>query len=348
MSTQFILPGRQTNPLAHTKLNIAKAYALSRSCNPRNVEFSSYGLWCQYWMELTSDSRYLIVIPQHLLYYVPTGDSDEESSNDDDALANTTLSTIASGASTRAEKSAEEILPDFAIIRVKFRFRDAALRRTWRNVKIQYAGVPLLAEIKRAGSRSLVGQEFLKSTILELRRAQNDLFRQAAYLFTMHPRQHYVVLVACSGIYWTCRIADRQTVLERVAPKPSDDFEPDGDENDGNIESDEEFGEEGDDAGEELFDDDLDELDLIGRHGGPEEGSVKRTQSERHSSTSESESESAEEDYMEPVVAEAALALPSRTWSRLLCLDTAASNQKMFLIHARLQTVVRDVTGSMG
>jgi hypothetical protein len=281
-------------------------------------------------MELTSDSRHLIVIPQHLLYYIPADSGDDEGSDDDDVLANTTLSTIDSRTSTRAENSAEEILPDFAIIHVRYRFRNPALRRTWHNVKIQYAGVPLLVEIKRAGSRSLVGSEFLRSTNVEIQRAQSDLYRQAAYLFTMHPRQQYVVLVACSGVYWSCRIIGRQAVMDRVAPKPSDDFEPDDDETDSGNESDEDSGEAEEDAGEELFDDDLDELDLIGRPRGFTGEPMKHARSGRHRSPSESESESeSEEDedtYLEDVMAEADLALPEETWTKLLCLDTRASN----------------------
>jgi len=51
---------------------------------------------------------------------------------------------------------------------------------------------------------------------------------------------------------------------------------------------------------------------------------------------------------MEPVVAELDLALPEDRWTRLLRLDTRASNQKMFLIHSHLRNVVRDNTGMMG
>src|SRR5882762_2184025 len=88
MSANFVLPGQRTNPLAFTKLQIAKAYTLSRSCNPRNIEFRSYGLWSQCLMDLTSDSKFLIVIPQHLLYYVPNEDGEDSASDGEDGSNN--------------------------------------------------------------------------------------------------------------------------------------------------------------------------------------------------------------------------------------------------------------------
>jgi len=145
---------------------------------------------------LTGDSKNLTVNPQYLLYYVLDEPSDEEGQGDgkdddeeDDALANTTIETIESRTSTKAERTAEEIVPDFAIVRVMFRLRNEELRATWENVKIRHAGVPLLAEVKRAGRRSLTKVPFLKSAMIYTKPAQYDLFRQAAYLFTMHLRQ---------------------------------------------------------------------------------------------------------------------------------------------------------------
>lgn len=346
MSAQFILPGRLTNPLAFTKLQIAKAYALSRSCNPRNIEFPLYGLWSQYLMDLTSDSRFLIVIPQHLLYYVPTedsSDSDEGDSNVED-LADTSISTIDSRPSTKPERSAKEILPDFAIIRVICRFRNYVLRPTYLNLKIRYAGVPILVEVKRGGSRSLDGVDFLRSTSVEVERAMDDLYRQAAYMFTMHQRQKYVVLVACSGIYWSCTLIDRDNIMDRVAQQPTDDFQPDVDDLSGQIDSDDE-NDEGKDCGDVLLEDDIDELDLIGQSEGP---AAQEANPEDESAEARSSSPISEEDLLEPVVTETDLVLPLNTWTGLLCLDTQASNQKMFLIHTRLRNVVRDDTGMMG
>ena len=98
-----------------------------RATLERNVESYSYGPWCQYWMNLTSDSKNLIVIPQYLLYYILDETSDEEDKGDGrgddekgDALANTTVETIESRTSTKAERRPKEIVPDFTIFRVMF------------------------------------------------------------------------------------------------------------------------------------------------------------------------------------------------------------------------------------
>jgi hypothetical protein len=319
-------------------------------------------------MELTNDSKNLVVNPQYLLYYVPDeiddeveeGEEDMEGHKDDgedtdeenrdnydgqegnfnDILVNTTIDTIESGASTKPERSAEEIVPDFAIIRFKYRFRDMEQRKTWENTKIRHAGVPLLAENKRAGKRSLTNVPFLKSTNRFIHRAQDDLFRQAAYLFTMHPRQQSVILVACSGIYWSCMIADRQYVLAQVIPAPSDDFIEVDEEEDSDEEMlDEDAGEEDEDTGAEAIEEDFDELELISEPG------CLRSQ---HSLSQPEGDEETKEMYLEPIVAEDHLVIPGNTWTQLLRLDSKASNQKMFLIHSRLRAVARDATGTNG
>jgi len=212
-------------------------------------------------------------------------------------------------------------------------------------VKIRYAGVPILVEVKRGGSRSLDGVDFLKSTRVEIERGEDDLYRQAAYMFTMHQRQKYVVLVACSGVYWSCRLIDRETVMNRVAKRPTDDFQRDIDEPIGEFDLDDEDGEddEGVELGGMLWEDDIDELDLIGQPDGPAEHDGDDPESDARSTSSTSE-----EDFLEPVAAELDLALPEDRWTRLLRLDTRASNQKMFLIHSHLRDVVRDNTGMMG
>ena len=216
-------------------------------------------------MDLTSDSKFLIVIPQHYLYYVPNEDSKGSASDDEDGdLANTTISTVDSRPSTQAEGSAEGAIPDFAIIRVSCRFRNCVLRRNYLNVKIRYAGVPIIIEVKRGGSRSLDGVDFLKSTRVKIERGEDDLYRQAAYMFTMHQRQKYVVLVACSGVYWCCRRIDRQTVMYRVAKLPTDDFQPDMDEG-FDLDEDEDEDDHGIELGDVSWEDDI---DLISQRDG--------------------------------------------------------------------------------
>jgi hypothetical protein len=134
---------------------------------------------------------------QHLLYYVdpPEPQSDVSDEDEPNHEANTSIPSVAS---TTPLSSAKEIIPDFAIIRILFRWLNADGEKIWRNVKIQRAGVPLLTEIKRAGSRSATT---LKIALLHLIVAQAEAVRQAAYLFRMIPDQQSVVLLACTG-HW--------------------------------------------------------------------------------------------------------------------------------------------------
>ena len=216
-------------------------------------------------------------------------------------------------------------------------------------------------EVKRASSRSLQGVEYLRSTThahwsiayllperilhrsteVEIERAANDLFRQAAYLFSMHERQHDIVLIACSGVYWACMFADRNTVVDRVVGKPVDDFQPELDNsNDLDQVSSDDEGDLGEDLGDVLLEDELDLMDQ------PEDpmAHVVHVNDE----ISDAHNSSISEDYLEPVVPDADLAVPENRWTKLLRLDSRASNQHMFLIHSRLRDVVSDNTGRMG
>ena len=53
-------------------------------------------------------------------------------------------------------------------------------------------------------------------------------------------------------------------------------------------------------------------------------------------------------EYLEPIVDEANLELPTSRWTNAMRLDTGASNQKLFLIHRRLEQVLNDDTRTMG
>ena len=70
---------------------------------------------------------------------------------------------------------AHEIIPDFAIIRIIFRWRESDGPKRRRNVKIRHGEVPLLVEIKRAGSRSA---RTLEETLVHM--AQTEATLQAA------------------------------------------------------------------------------------------------------------------------------------------------------------------------
>lgn len=153
-STKFTLPGRRSGDISYAKSSLAIAYAHSRSCNPRNIEYPWYGLWCQILMDLTSDTKRLIVVPQHLIYYEPADDIPSPEGDKGHSKRSASISTIQSVA-TMAASSPREVIPDFAIFRIKFRWRSQACAFVWRNVKIQNLGAPLLMEIKFPGTGRL-------------------------------------------------------------------------------------------------------------------------------------------------------------------------------------------------
>ena len=53
-------------------------------------------------------------------------------------------------------------------------------------------------------------------------------------------------------------------------------------------------------------------------------------------------------NYLEPVIDEAYLELPTSRWTNAMRLETGASNQRLFLIHRRLKQVLNDDTRTMG
>jgi hypothetical protein len=276
-------------------------------------------------MDLTSDRLRLLTIPQHLLYYVeppePNSDvSDEDEPNHEADTSNPSVT------STIPLSSAKEIIPDFAIIRILFRWLNADGEKIWRNVKIQRAGVPLLAEIKRAGSRSATT---LKFALWHLVVAQAEALLQAAYLFRMIPDQQSVILLACTGHWWSCRIVSRDQVRHYGNIGGDDDFFAEQDED---MEIDLDDDEMDCAIGDELSDDDLSRLVE------DPEGLLKP---DRFSDENNA-------GLLEPVVDEANLAIPSSKWTGAMRLEGRASNQMLFLIHHRLGQVLQDRTGVMG
>ena len=321
-SIDFILPGRRKDHVPFSKASLAKAFAASRASNPRNVEYPWYGYWSQILVDLTSQYERLINIPQHLLYYTPA-EPEADNITVDASDPDTSISSIPSVAVTTPQPFAYEIIPDFAIIRLIFRWRDPDGPKRWRNVKIRHAGVPLLVEIKRAGARSA---RSLVETLVHMAIAQHEAMLQAAYLFRMISVQQSVMLMACTGHWWSCRIVTRDQVRHFTAKDKDREeacFSADEDEHDGN--SDDEMDERNDDGiGNELTDDDLNQLE------------------------DEAESAVSAQDGEEPIFDEARLELPTSRWTNAMRLDTGASNQKLFLIHRRLEQVLNDETRTMG
>jgi hypothetical protein len=136
------------------------------------------------------------------------------------------------------------------------------------------------------------------------------VLRQAAYLFHNYPRQESVVLIACSGLWWSCRVIHKG---HRDLPDPSTIIpaDPDDEEDESDVE------EDSLDDGEEEGDSSEDELDVI--------------------------------DVPEDVAfGESEEALPVKAFSKILQLGTTASDQRFGLIHQRLEAVLDSRNGKMG
>jgi len=312
LSTNFILPGRRATTNTYAKSCLAKAFASSKSpfCNPRNVEYPWYGLWCQILMDLTSDRLRLLTIPQHLLYYTEPIDATSDISGEDDPKSDpdVTVSSIPSATSTTPLPGANEIIPDFAIIHIKFRWLDSNGEKVWRNVKIQRAGVPVIAEIKRAGSRS---STTLETVLWNLTFTQTDALIQAAYLFRMIPDQKSVILLVCTSHWWYCRIVTRDQV-QGLTKSDGDDFFLQEDD-------DMEVGDVGNDgAGIELNDENLQQL--------------LKEESDAHMWPMDPADEGTAR-LLEPIHDEENLHIPCSKWSGAMRLESQVSHQMLFLIH---------------
>ena len=153
-------------------------------------------------------------------------------------------------------------------------------------------------------------------------------------MFRMHPNQRSVILIAFSGRYWTWRIVQREDVIHLAETTAHSDFEPD--EEDGENDEDEKDDEDayGQETGEDVeFTDDK---------------SLEEPDSQAEDGSAQSGQNNSRADFLEPVMAEANLILPTTDWTNLLRLETSASNQQFYLIHAHLRNVVQDNTGHMG
>jgi len=154
-----------------------------------------------------------------------------------------------------------------------------------------------------------------------LNEATSDLERQAGYLFTDHTRtvQNSVILVGCSGEWWRWRVATREEfqIRENVCLLGE--------------EEDEEY-------------DDEDENDKVSV-------SMRAMKEDYDSDPLNIESMVRNIDIGEdeaPEVDDAEQAWEKGEWSLSLRLGTPASNQRLYLIHKHLSTVVDNVMHTDG
>jgi hypothetical protein len=235
-------------------------------------------------------------------------DNSEDAGEDEEA-GNMTIESIISVASTVPQKSALELIPDFAIVRIMTR----------RNViprKLKYAGVPLLVEVKRLPKRkeNLRNDTFLRDVLQRIVFAKLDVLKQASYLFRNYPRQETVILIACSGLWWSCRIIHRD---DRDLHERRDINLEDPDEEEDEVNPEEDSLDDEADEDEDEGDTSEDELDVIDL---PEDAAFGES----------------EEVLLE------------NKFSNALQLGSRASDQRFGLIYQRLQAVLNSGNGRMG
>ena len=124
--------------------------------------------------------------------------------------------------------------------------------------------------------------------------APNEAMLQAAYLFRMIAVQQSIMLMACTGHWWSCRIVTRDQVQHlEVKDEEEANFIVDEDKHDGD--SDDEMD---DGMGNELTDNDLNQLE-----------------DEAESAVSAQNSGRNPIEHLEPIVRETKLELPTSRWT---------------------------------
>jgi len=309
MPPDFTFPGHRLDPKALTRLKRAILFAYGNTTNPRNIECHWYAVWDRVLADLIADTSRLLPVPQYKLWYVkpdPPVPGDSQDAGGDEEAGNTTIDSITTTSSTIPQPFARELIPDFVIVRTM-------IRRTARSPKLKYAGVPLLVEVKRLPMRFADWNNlaFLDKVEQQIFLAESHVMEQASYLFRNYPRQKSAILIACSGLWWRCRIVHKNDVqdADSILPRMFDDDEED------EIDAEED---NPDDIDEENLSDD--ELDLIDAPEGLARG-------------------------------ESEAAIPEDEFSRTLQLGTRGSDQRFGLIHERLQQVLTNPyrqTGEMG
>lgn len=293
----FELPGLRT-PKASFKLKIAFAYNNSYRTNPRNLEHPSYGAWTQVFEALTCELPTTFVVPQNVLWF-PTPD--------DQTDPNASIGSE----STEPDAKSSSRLPDWALVRAAPGWNP----HRW-ELDIKRHGVPLIAEAKRAASRRTDGDVHLRIVARGLVAAQEDAVEQAAYLFRIDANQKEVIMIACSGDYWTCRVINsaHEQILNAIT-LPTDDYR-------------------------DLCPDEEDEAPA-GALNDVEMEDVITDDELKLKSTSASRIPVSEPGYLQPPLQSDSLVLPTK-WSETLRMNTEVSNQFWYLIHQRLMEIEAD------
>jgi hypothetical protein len=329
-STDFCLPGIDAlGTSASRKTELAYAVTLSYKSNIRNLENYSYAFWGMVFAHLTFDLPKMIVIPQYVLHHKRWSTETPPPSSD----PNETIDSIR----TEPDATAQSVIPDFVVARVRVNWLSKGRGATYRDAEIKGYGLPILIEVKRFCSRSLVENTnvFLIGLYNKLQEAHTDLMTQAKHLFRAHSKQDSVILIACAGNWWDYRVVDRSSLTslddDEYVPGLGEDREDDsaGDEVPEGVDATLDYS---DDESE----DPLDIIDLLEGGAGSEEAPL---------TSKPGEFEVAElipENQLDDI----------RTgpswWSGMMKINTSVSNQRMSVIHGILHTMTPSRSYSRG
>lgn len=203
--TDFVLPG--TSVRGSDRWTLALAYAYSQFYNSRRVESLFYGIWDTVLNDLVFDmTPKVFVVPQLLL------DTGFTKSNPN---PNASIATV-------AQKGAKDITPDFGLAEIQYTIPPGLSLTNildFPRVIITAAKTPALVEVKRPPTRRPESVlEFRSEVESLLLAAQADLDIQAENAFQEQRNTTSIVLIACSGVWWTWRSVTRQA----LEPEPTD------------------------------------------------------------------------------------------------------------------------------
>jgi hypothetical protein len=325
-SQNFVLPGIPIVGFrGAVKIDISYAFTLSYVTNPRNLESYAYGFWAMILAHLTYDLPTMVVVPQYMLYHKKWS---ENQAPDPD----TSITSIR----TEPDATANAVIPDFAIVHVRGKWNTRQTPRTYRNITISGAGLPVLIEVKRFCSRTHKedSDAFSIAMATLFLEAEIALEIQARHLFRRYSKQQSVILMACVGDWWEyelARKADFMPLWEEdyvELAKPTDDADTAGDDLEEGSSYEESYEEE----------DSIDPLDIMfleEGHVGSAERQNPQIPAKRNGVATCSV---LPEDQLE------AAGRSQYRWSGIMQINSPPSNQRMFVVHKILEDVAQTKT----
>ncbi|KAL0958644.1 hypothetical protein HGRIS_013980 [Hohenbuehelia grisea] len=244
--------------LLNEKLQVSLAFSYSWTYNRRRLEGHTYPIWDQIFAAFAALDASLVHAPQFPIYTLSPKGFDPDNS----------FRTIADG-------DAEEGLPDCALLCIRYRLRQGAdipkyralLRgrlsvqlgslpwaelARWDELVIEYAGIPIFAELKKFPSRTSNNRQRLLvdlSNLLDRAMAQLENYAEILFADPLRRDQDSVVLIAGAGEWYRWRVMKRsETGIPKPEKQPPVDIMDDEDEE-------EEEDENGSDAEESVLGD---------------------------------------------------------------------------------------------